>query len=105
VQRPRRAADLRLLCNAALSPAARAEHALTMAVRTPRPGARERMLEERDLFSRLVDGDDPVDREHVVERYLPLARRLARRYQRADEPFDDLFQVACVGLIRAIDRF
>jgi RNA polymerase sigma-B factor len=76
-----------------------------MGVGSPRPGARERMLEERDLFSRLVDDDDPVGREHVVERYLPLARRLARRYQRADEPFDDLFQVACMGLIRAIDRF
>ena len=41
----------------------------------------------------------------LVERFLPLARQLARRYQRPDEPFDDLFQVACLGLINAIDRF
>jgi RNA polymerase sigma-B factor len=41
----------------------------------------------------------------LVERFLPLARQLARRYQRPDEPFDDLFQVACLGLLNAIDRF
>ncbi len=31
--------------------------------------------------------------------------QLARRYQRADEPLDDLIQVASLGLIKAIDRF
>ena len=41
----------------------------------------------------------------LFERSLPIARRLARRYQRADEPFDDVFQVACLGLVKAIDRF
>ena len=41
----------------------------------------------------------------LVERFLPLARGLARRYQHTGEPFDDLFQVACLGLLKAIDRF
>jgi RNA polymerase sigma-B factor len=40
-----------------------------------------------------------------VERFLPLAAQLARRYQRREESFDDLFQVACLGLVKAIDRF
>jgi len=40
-----------------------------------------------------------------VERFLPLARHLAARYQRADEPFDDVFQVACYALVKAVDRF
>jgi RNA polymerase sigma-B factor len=64
-----------------------------------------RVAEDRALFTRYLDHRDPVDREVLVERFLPLARQLARRYQRPDEPFDDLFQVACVGLINAIDRF
>jgi RNA polymerase sigma-B factor len=64
-----------------------------------------RVEEDRALFARYLDQRDPVDRETLVERFLPLARQLARRYQRPDEPFDDLFQVACLGLLNAIDRF
>ena len=41
----------------------------------------------------------------MIERYLPLARRLARRYATAQTPFDDLMQVACLGLVKAVDRF
>jgi RNA polymerase sigma-B factor len=64
-----------------------------------------RYAEDRALFARYLDKRDPVDREMLIERFLPLARQLARRYQRPDEPFDDLFQVACLGLINAIERF
>jgi RNA polymerase sigma-B factor len=65
----------------------------------------DRAHEDRALFERYLDRRDPVDREILVERFLPLARQLARRYQRQEEPFDDLFQVACLGLVKAIDRF
>jgi RNA polymerase sigma-B factor len=65
----------------------------------------DRVAEDRALFARYLDKRDPVDREMLVERFLPLARQLARRYQRPEEPFDDLFQVACVGLVNAIERF
>jgi RNA polymerase sigma-B factor len=44
-------------------------------------------------------------REALVERYMPLARGLARRYLGTQEPIDDLVQVAYIGLIKAIDRF
>lgn len=64
-----------------------------------------RVGEDRALLACYLDKRDPVDRELLVKRFLPLARQLARRYQRPDEPFDDLFQVACLGLISAIDRF
>jgi RNA polymerase sigma-B factor len=64
-----------------------------------------RAEQDRALFARYLDQRDPVDREMLVERFLPLARQLARRYQRHDEPFDELFQVACLGLLNAIDRF
>ena len=40
-----------------------------------------------------------------MERFLPLARQLARRYQRGSEQLDDLVQVASLGLLKAIDRF
>src|SRR4051795_1061291 len=67
--------------------------------------ARDRVSDDRALFERYLDRRDPLDRELLVERFLPLARQLARRYERPEEPFDDLFQVACLGLVKAIDRF
>jgi RNA polymerase sigma-B factor len=63
-----------------------------------------RARETRDLFERFERGD-PGARDELIERFLPLARQLARRYQRANEPFDDLLQVASVGLVKAVDRF
>jgi RNA polymerase sigma-B factor len=58
-----------------------------------------------ELFARMrLDGDHTA-RELLVERYLPLARRLARRYQHTDEPIEDLVQVASIGLLKAVDRF
>jgi RNA polymerase sigma-B factor len=46
-----------------------------------------------------------VNRDEMIERYLPLARSLAGRYRATDEPFEDLVQVASVGLVNAVDRF
>jgi RNA polymerase sigma-B factor len=51
-----------------------------------------------------LDGDREA-RDEVAARMLPLARSLARRYVNKGEPLDDLEQVACLGLIKAIDRF
>ena len=63
-----------------------------------------RTLRERQLFAR-YRGGDLAAREELAQRFLPLARRLARRYHRGAEPLDDLVQVASVGLLKAIDRF
>jgi RNA polymerase sigma-B factor len=68
-------------------------------------GAGPRAQVERALFARYRATGDPRDRDAIVERFLPLARQLARRYERADEPFDDLLQVAALGLVKAVDRF
>jgi RNA polymerase sigma-B factor len=64
-----------------------------------------RAQEDRRLLERYHHEEDPVAREALVERFLPLARQLARRYQRAGEPLDDLIQVASLGLLKAIERF
>jgi RNA polymerase sigma-B factor len=64
-----------------------------------------RAREDRELFLRHLRHGEPGARDQLVERFLPLARQLARRYQRAEEPLDDLVQVASIGLIKAIDRF
>jgi RNA polymerase sigma-B factor len=60
---------------------------------------------ERQLLVRYHLDGDLAAREELVERFLPLARDLALRYTYTDEPFDDLLQVASLGLIKAIDRF
>jgi RNA polymerase sigma-B factor len=64
-----------------------------------------RTLRERKLFARYRSGGDLAARDELVERFLPLAARLAQRYHRGAEPLDDLVQVASVGLLKAIDRF
>src|SRR3954451_22423220 len=60
---------------------------------------------ERDLLRRYhVDGD-PSARDELAEEMLPLARALAGRYAGRGEPLDDLIQVACIGIMKAIDGF
>jgi len=44
-------------------------------------------------------------RDAVVERCLPLAEHIARRYRNRGEPLDDLIQTARMGLVHAINRF
>ena len=48
---------------------------------------------------------DPVVLDELVERFMPLARRLASRYRGGGEPIEDLVQIASVGLVNAIGRF
>jgi RNA polymerase sigma-B factor len=57
------------------------------------------------LFERWQQDRDHHAREQLTEMFLPLARSLARRYMGAQEPIDDLIQVASLGLVKAIDRF
>jgi RNA polymerase sigma-B factor len=58
-----------------------------------------------DLFRRWQHDRDPSAREQLVHMHLGLARRLASRYARTQEPLEDLVQVASLGLIKAVDRF
>ncbi|MGH2923814.1 MAG: SigB/SigF/SigG family RNA polymerase sigma factor [Solirubrobacterales bacterium] len=71
----------------------------------PSPGAGEQLADEKALLRRYGADRSPIVREELVERFMPLARRLAARYAGGAEPYDDLVQVASVGLVKAIDRF
>jgi len=72
--------------------------------RTPCDRAEAQETERQLLISYHREGNLAA-REELAERFLPLARDLALRYTYTDEPFDDLLQVASLGLVKAIDRF
>ncbi len=61
--------------------------------------------ESRRLFLRWQDDGDRTARDELVQMYMPLARGLARRYGRSSEPFEDLLQVASLGLLKALNRY
>src|SRR3954454_19224140 len=60
---------------------------------------------ERELLKRYHQRGDTRARDQLAEEMLPLARALAGRYTGRGEPLDDLVQVACVGIMKAIDGF
>ena len=60
---------------------------------------------DRELLRRYHEQGDLSAREQLIEQYLSLVRSLARRYAYRGEQLDDLVQIGCIGLIKAIDRF
>ena len=60
---------------------------------------------DRILLRRYHEQGDLGAREQLIEQYLSLVRSLARRYSYRGEQLDDLVQIGCIGLIKAIDRF
>lgn len=63
-------------------------------------GQRDVMMLRRYARSR-----DPQLREQLVHRYMPLARYAAAQYRHGPESFEDLVQVASLGLLKAIERY
>ncbi|WP_229068940.1 RNA polymerase sigma factor SigF [Actinoplanes sp. DH11] len=79
----------------------------TTAARTDANQSTDRASELINAMAVLPAGHPsrPAMRDRAIEAWLPLARHLANRYANRGEPRDDLYQVAVVGLIKAVDRF
>ena len=60
--------------------------------------------EKEELFHRIKDGDAAA-RERYIKGNLRLVLSVIRRFQNSNENPDDLFQIGCIGLIKAIDNF
>lgn len=62
-------------------------------------------LTTTELLRAYHEQGDTAARKQLVELYLPLVESFTRRHARGAEDYDDLYQVGCIGLINAIDRF
>lgn len=60
--------------------------------------------EKEALFSRIEEGDRDA-REQYIEGNLRLVLSVIKRFSSSNENVDDLFQIGCIGLIKAIDNF
>jgi RNA polymerase sigma-B factor len=75
-------------------------------VRATQDGAASKRTSEAADLRAYAETRDPRVRDRLVGRYLPLARSIARRFDRGNRvPLDDLEQVAAIGLIKALDRY
>ena len=60
--------------------------------------------EKNELFIKLKNGDKQA-RNELVQGNLKLVLSILKRYQNRTDNMDDLFQIGCVGLLKAIDNF
>ena len=60
--------------------------------------------EKRSLFDKIQQGDEEA-REKYIFGNLRLVLSIIQRFNRRGEYIDDIFQVGCIGLIKAIDNF
>ena len=60
--------------------------------------------EKEELFRRIKQGDEEA-RELYIKGNLRLVLSVIKRFSNSSENMDDLFQIGCIGLIKAIDNF
>ena len=60
--------------------------------------------EKEDLFKRIRSGDQQA-REEYIKGNLRLVLSVIKRFSSSNENPDDLFQIGCIGLMKAIDNF
>lgn len=59
----------------------------------------------KTLFKLYKETNDKSIREELIHRHLYIAEILSKKYANRGIEYDDIYQVACIGLIYAIDRF
>ena len=60
---------------------------------------------DAELFRRFRDEKDESIRNEIVSRYMYLAEILAKKFINRGVDYDDIYQVACIALINAVERF
>ena len=78
------------------------------AAEPPQPLSRRRATSRdtaRLLLREYHEHGDLRARERLIQQYMPLVKSFARRYSMGGELYEDLVQVGCIGLIKAVDRF
>ena len=60
--------------------------------------------EKEELFEKILKGDKDA-RERYIKGNLRLVLSVIQRFSGSQENLDDLFQIGCIGLIKAIDNF
>lgn len=60
--------------------------------------------EKEELFEKIKAGDKEA-RERYIKGNLRLVLSVIKRFQNSSENADDLFQIGCIGLMKAIDNF
>lgn len=61
--------------------------------------------EIRALFRKYKEDNDKQTRDILIEKHLYIAEILSKKYSNRGIDYDDIYQVACIGLIYAIDRY
>lgn len=61
--------------------------------------------EETDTLFKKIQRGDPFAREELINGNLKLVLSIIQKFSRREENLDDLFQVGCIGLVKAIDNF
>lgn len=63
------------------------------------------MATEKQLFTQYIETKDKKIRDELVNKYTYIAKILAHRFGGCGVEYDDIYQVACMGIILAVERF
>ncbi len=65
----------------------------------------EIMTSEYEMFSEYRETRDTVLRDEIVSSYIYIAEILSRKFINRGVEYDDIYQVACMGILYAVERF